>query len=445
MFATKMNTMIAVMAACLLATGCTGGSGRGETAESERGPTEQKADPRKIEETPTELTFTQPGLSEELFNQRYGDQLRKKFPNFKITYISTTAANFADTIASIPTLDVMFASASGMPQYLTGYRLENDISDLIKKYKYDVSKLQPVPIDVQRTLSGGSIYGFPTHIGTLVFLYNKDLFDKFGIAYPKDGMTWDEIYELARRMTRSDGGIQYKGLSMAWEHVVGWNQLSALYFDPQTEKAQYTNDGVKRVFENAARFWTIPGNEPPNRKYGLGAIRDWFLKDQTTAMYLDADGLIRMTADALKNWDLARYPVFSDNRDTGPAPNPTFGFITGKSKQRDAAFLALAYLTSEQYQEWAAKTLGSLPSLRNAEPLIKNFGESIPNFAGKNVQALLFPKSAQMQQTSPYYNSVGVREITTAINDYLAGKDANTVLREASERADKKVAEEKAK
>ncbi|MEF3306286.1 hypothetical protein [Paenibacillus sp. GYB003] len=156
-------------------------------------------------------------------------------------------------------------------------------------------------------------------------------------------MTWDETYELARKMTRTDGGVAYKGLMFAWEHIVGWNQLSALYFDPATNKAQVaTNDNVKRVYENAARFWKIPGNEPPDNKYNLGKMRDWFLKDQTMAMYLDADGLINLTsASTLKNWDLAKFPVFPDKPGVGPSPNPTLAFITKLSKNRDAAFLSV--------------------------------------------------------------------------------------------------------
>lgn len=448
---TKKMAFLSAIGLSLLASACSGGAGQADPGKAgEAAPTGTPADTiadsiKKVVDTPTTLTFAQPGLTVEAFNQRYGDQIRKKFPNYTINYLATTGANFGDTIATRPDLDILMASASGMPVYLTGYQLESDISDLIKKYNYDVTKLQPAPMDVQRLLGGGAIYGFPNYIGVLVFLYNKDLFDKFGVDYPKDGMTWDETYELARKMTRTEGGQKYQGLGMAWEHIMGWNQLSALYFDPKTQKSQFASDGVRKVFDNLSRIWTIPGNEPPDNKYSLGAIRNWFLKDQTTAMYIDADGLIAMTAAALKNWDLARFPVFPDQPDVGPSPNPTYSFITNTSKQRDAAFQVLDFLTSEPYQQWAAANLGAVPSLKNTDAIMNRFGENVAGFSGKNAKALTFPKSAQMQQTSPYYNSIGVQEISTAINSFLAGKDANTVLREAAERADKRVAEEQAK
>lgn len=55
---------------------------------------------------------------------------------------------------------------------------------------------------------------------TEAVFYNKDLFDKFGIDYPTDNMTWDEMYELSKNMTRSDGDIQYYGyLYMAINNI----------------------------------------------------------------------------------------------------------------------------------------------------------------------------------------------------------------------------------
>lgn len=440
MFSKKM--VVSLMVGCIALTACSGKDAEKPDNGSKSG--DAAADMQKILDTPATIVFTQPGLTEELFNTRYGEQIRKKFPNYTIKYLNTTAANFADTIATSPQIDIMLTSGTGMPTYLTSYKLENSINDLIVKYKYDINRLSPAPINVQKQLANGNVYGFPLNVGSLVFLYNKDLFNKFGVPLPTDNMTWDDLYELARKMTRTDGGVSYKGLMLAWEHIVGWNQLSALYFNPTTNKAQLSIDNVKKLFENAARFWQIPGNEPPGNKYDLGKMRDWFLKDQTTAMYMDADGLIKMTADALKNWDLAKYPVFADKKGVGPSHNPTFAFIPKLSKNRDAAFQVLTFLTSNEYQDWAARNLGYVPALRDAKPIMDNFGKDIPGFAGKNTKALLFDSYADMQQSSPFY-ALGVKEMNTAINEHLQGKDVNTVLREANERADKAVAEQLAK
>jgi hypothetical protein len=85
-----------------------------------------------------------------------------------------------------------------------------------------------------------------------------------------------------------------------------------------------------------------------------------------------------------------------------------------------------------------------MPSLRDAQPIMEHFGKDIPSFAGKNSKALVFDSYADMQQASPYYG-LGVIEMSKAINEHLKGKDVNTVLREANERADKAVAEQLAR
>lgn len=424
------------------------GCGGGEEAPKVNSPKE--VDPaieaQKVIDTPVELIVTYPNAGEELFNKRMGDPIRKKFPKFTIKYIPTTSKDFADVQATLPNLDLIFASASTMPLYLLDYKLESDISDLIKKYKYDISRLVPSTLDVQRRLGNGALYGLPWALGTNIFLYNKDLFNKFGVPYPKDGMTWDELYSLAGRMTRTDGGVAYQGLTMIFTQIMTMNQLTAPYFDPKTFKAKFTDDVFKRQFENAGRFFKMPGNEPSNRKFTEGGVRDLFTKAQTSAMHLDVLGGLGIAAQNMtsSSWDLATFPVYADKPKVGPSSLPDYAFLTSKSKNRDAAFQVLSYLTSDEFQEYSANVTAAIPPIHNPEKAMKSFGGSIPGIEGKNIKAIIANPFADMQGITPY-NSNGATQMVTAINDYMAGKDVNTVLREAAERADKIIAEEQAK
>lgn len=47
----------------------------------------------------------------------------------------------------------------------------------------------------------GTLYGIPAGFTTRVVYYNKKMFDEAGIAYPKDGWTWDDFQEIAQRLT----------------------------------------------------------------------------------------------------------------------------------------------------------------------------------------------------------------------------------------------------
>jgi len=65
----------------------------------------------------------------------------------------------------------------------------------------------------------GSTYMTPTDVGSLVIYYNKDLFDKQGVAYPKKGWTWEEFQSAIEKLTHVDGDTRYYG----WAQAAGWN------------------------------------------------------------------------------------------------------------------------------------------------------------------------------------------------------------------------------
>ncbi|MGN6552596.1 MAG: extracellular solute-binding protein, partial [Verrucomicrobiota bacterium] len=84
---------------------------------------------------------------------------------------------------------------------ITDLNLQYDMNSLIKKYNFDLKKIDPSLIKgIQQYASNGELYGLPADRSVVVTLYNKDLFDRFNVAYPKDGMTWDDAIALAKKM-----------------------------------------------------------------------------------------------------------------------------------------------------------------------------------------------------------------------------------------------------
>lgn len=51
----------------------------------------------------------------------------------------------------------------------------------------------------------GEIHYIPIGWNNIMINYNRDLFDKAGVGYPKRGWTWDEFRETARALTIKDG------------------------------------------------------------------------------------------------------------------------------------------------------------------------------------------------------------------------------------------------
>ena len=75
----------------------------------------------------------------------------------------------------------------------------------------DLSAYGPI---ISETMLDGEYYGLPYRSTLYSLYYNKDLFDKKGIAYPTK-ITWDEYLELARQLTYEEDGTQYWGGFMA--------------------------------------------------------------------------------------------------------------------------------------------------------------------------------------------------------------------------------------
>jgi multiple sugar transport system substrate-binding protein len=99
------------------------------------------------------------------------------------------------------------------------------------------------------------IYGIPTNAGTFVLFYNKDHFDRAGLAYPTADWTWENFLTAAKKLTlkSSDGRRieQFGCYPYVFEHFIWqaggdyWNSdLSRCTLDtPQALKAiRFLND-----------------------------------------------------------------------------------------------------------------------------------------------------------------------------------------------------------
>lgn len=315
-------------------------------------------------------------------------------------------------------------------------KLENDVTDLAKIYGYDLNKLYPA-VREQMLMFGDNnqFYGIPNATVSMALFYNKDIFDKFGISYPKDGMTWDDVYELARRLTRQDSGIQYMGFQEGYGHSFPVNQLSQGYIDTKTNKATLNNDNWKKLLENFVRFHRIEGNE------FVPSYVDAFFKDGRVAMVAAQSAGSWSFADTTTiNWDLVELPRFKDLPKAGAGLQLPFYAIASTSKNRDQAFLAAAYIGSEEFQKEFAKA-GYVPPIK-IDNLLDVLGKNNPKLAGKNLKAAVpLDSAASPFPFNSYYGQVP-GFLNTAYSDVVTGKkDVNTALREAEEAANKKIEE----
>jgi multiple sugar transport system substrate-binding protein len=205
------------------------------------------------------VIFNWSGMQDGKFIQIVEDPLKKKFPELDLTHVNNGKGSSLDElIAAGDVPDIIFGGARAIPDYVETHFSE-DLGPWVKKFNMDLSRIVPGMVDYSKKYSNGQLMAMPYLRNTFVLYYNKDIFDKFGVPYPKDGMTWSEAKQLAARVSRTDGGVEFHGIGMNSRMILD-NQLSLSYIDPKTGKASVNNASWAKLLTNFAELFKIPGN-----------------------------------------------------------------------------------------------------------------------------------------------------------------------------------------
>lgn len=437
----------ATAAALLLLAACGKGGDAGTTpAPAEQNPPEgAKAavpfDPNKA----AELTvYSMLSGNYDGFMSSEGQYILRKYPNFKFNFIPPgTGTALKDVVTAKTPIDIIISTPDVQPIIDVG--LDSDITDLVNKYKYDLSRFIPVTIDMMKQITGGKLLGLPGRVSSYTLYYNKDLFDKFGVPYLNDKMTWEDILETAKKLTRVDGGVQYYGFAGDIIAMLDMNEHAPQYVDTKTMKATLSNDYWKKVFDRTLPLYTIVQTAPPISLTNLTTARTMFEKDKNVAMFIGVnDAGVRAASGAMDmNWDVSPFPAFKNAPNEGPQPSTRYYLISSTSKNREEAFAAITQFVSDDIQRELVTT-GATPPLQNVD-YINQLGSGVPQLKGKNVKALVPPHYGEMNVKDQYYIAARA-ELINAFNQVVAGqKDINTALRNAEDAANKKIDELKNK
>lgn len=413
-----------------LLAGCNAGGS--DTPPAKQDKEEASGQPAFVMPTePVKLTiFSASGGNLDTFQTQYGDSIRKKYPNISIDFIANApGSTMADLVAAKTPIDLIYGSIGIYPT-ISQYNLLTDITPLIRRHQYDVSKLETQAVEMQRQLANGGLYGLPVVVSVSGLYYNKDLFDKFGVAYPKDHMTWDDLYVLAQKLTRMDGGVQYYGYTTSAQHQALTNQLSLAPVDPKTNKANINSEPWKRFMESITKVFQIPGYDLTSETASIASLRALFESDPRAAMYTNFSG---GTPPEKMNWDVVTVPYFKEAPEVGPQPYPAYWYVTSTSSNKDVAFGVIAYLTSEEFQI-PFNRKGFATALKDAK-IQSEFGQDLAKFKGKNVAAM-FPRKPASPVIPSQPNTIAITQLNTAFIEVVTGrKDINTALREAADKA----------
>ncbi|MBD2863531.1 ABC transporter substrate-binding protein [Paenibacillus oceani] len=424
----------------LLLSSCGGAGGGGSEAggQTKDGDSAAQQAAKKAEPVTVTIGVRATGYLTEAEIQRYiVEPVSKKYPHITVKRIvlDDKTNSFENLLAAGDLPDIIFHTSLLLPD-LKRLKMDQDLSGLIKSEKIELGKFNPSVIEaVKITSENDYLMGVPYTMHFNALYYNKDIFDKYGVAYPKDGLTWQDATELAKKLTRKEDDIQYRGFEPDSVYRAG-SQRGLPLVDPKTFKSLGQTDEWKKVIEMAKDVYEIPGNSTIQTfSSGINA----FVKDRKLAMLAGLNWLPNLAEvkDQFPNWDIATYPVWPDKPGVGTQIDLHVMIVPSTSKNKEAAMQVVGTVVSDEVQLDMARN--GRVSVLGDKKYQDEFGKNLDILKGKNVQAIFKTAPAKPFPSTLYANKA-FNEITKVATQVVKNKvDINTALRSYDELMDKHI------
>jgi multiple sugar transport system substrate-binding protein len=321
---------------------------------------------------PVTLTMAAWDLSTTPYWQAVIDAYEAQNPNVTVELIDISSAEYTNKIQIMLSggdeTDII--TVKDIPQY-SAMLTRNQVVPLNSYVEKDGLDLSVYSGAAEELTYEGSIYALPFRSDIWILYYNKDLFDKAGVTYPTNDMTWAQFDSIAREMTSGSGADKVYGAHFhTWRSTVELptfqdGKNTAIATDYSFMKPMYDmvigmqDDGIIMDYGElragsvhySGVFW--------NQQVAMLPMGSWFIGSMIAA---------KESGDIDFNWDVVKYP-----HPEGVAPGTTAGTLTSlainsNSANKDAAWDFIKFYSGPQGAKALAAT-GNLPAMRTPEVL----------------------------------------------------------------------------
>ncbi|MCM3712975.1 sugar ABC transporter substrate-binding protein [Alkalihalobacillus oceani] len=248
---------------------------------------------------------------------------------------------------------------------------------------FNIEDFEP---NIMDALSYEGQLAIPYDFGPYMLYYNKDIFDKHGVEYPTDNMSWDEFLEKAIATTDGETyGFAFnsrqfdQNIPFIWQNGGGYmdeNAETSLMNDPSTVEAIQFIADLHHKYNVVA-----PNNDPGNTTL----YRDQFY-DGKVAMYLDGPwNVSNVRARADFDWDITTVPAGKEGSQTYVAGSG-FGIYSG-SEHKDEAWKAITVMLGDEGFEYLASLGRAYPARLTATPFYEETSDEPSNINAVKVAA----------------------------------------------------------
>jgi multiple sugar transport system substrate-binding protein len=262
--------------------------------------------------------------------------------------------------------DVFAMDAPLYPDYQSRGVLLN-LQPYIDKNPDMLDGLFPNTLTAYKTPTG--YFGLPRDFQTIAVFYNKDMFDKAGVPYPKAGWTYDDLRATAKALTKDTKGDgktdQFGYVIDPWDFEGGMSEIIWAYggdlINADHTKTMLGDPKARQAFQFLHDMMFIDKSIPdPNTSTQYGG--DLFLSGNA-AMIATGHWSVPGYSQAKFKWDVVPMP-------TGPAGQATSvnsaGFVVAKdSKNPQVAFNFIKFVESAAGQTRLAQMGFACPVLES--------------------------------------------------------------------------------
>ncbi|HEY7625170.1 MAG TPA: ABC transporter substrate-binding protein [Candidatus Limnocylindria bacterium] len=209
----------------------------------------------------------------------------------------------------------------------------------------------------------GKVYGIPKDFNTLGLVYNKDLFKAAGVAEPTNDWTWDQLKDAAKKLT--SGSVV--GLSLPADAA----RFVPFLWQAGGDLANINNDKGQAAVDFYTGFEAKDGTSKLPSELGMGWAGEAFEKGKA-AMVFEGGWL---PADLNNNFKNVNYGVVQMPKGSAGKSNLIFTVsysVSAKTKNPDAAFALVKYLTGKENQSKILKAGFALPTQQSLASEITN-------------------------------------------------------------------------
>lgn len=262
-------------------------------------------------------------------------------PDIKVDFLHIPQNYFQKLhllFASNTSPDVLFVNNQYLPIYANAGLLE-DLTDYSEFFNFDdyyKKSLDSLSWD-------GKLYAIPRDISNLVIFYNKDIFKKYNVSYPKSGWNYDEFVEIAKKLTHKP---EIYGISFEEEPLFYLPYLMSFGLDdvPVFEDKN-TQLGLKKYSDLRTKYNVAPLKQ----EIASATMAQMFLQGKL-AMHVSGRWLVpKYREEANFDWDIVEFPKGTSG---SIVPMDSSGWAISKnSKHKKESAKLIQFLSSKNCSE----------------------------------------------------------------------------------------------